>query len=440
MVGFGIAGLRAALSARAQDPNADIIVVSEEPYLTYSRCGLPFVLGGDIENFENLILASKNMLIMLKINLMLGFRAIDVIGNTLYIDSVDGRESKQINFDSLIITTGSKPFIPPIKNINLENVFTLRSIDDGIRIMKSLKNIKRFAIIGAGAIGLECAEAFSKRGLSVSVIELATKVLPNILDQDMASLVHEVVMRHNVNLKLNGKVKEILGVKKVEGLVVDDEIIECDAVLIATGVKANVTFAKNIGIELGSLAIKTNEFMETSKAGIYAAGDCAETINLVTSKPFTPYLGTVAYRQGNVAGFNAAGGSVKFLGSLGSVVLKIFDYEIGSTGLTVEQAEKEGINVITGKAKGHTKAEYYPSHGDIIIKLVFDSSTRRLLGCQIVGKSDVAQRINFLSAAISMKAKVDDVINFDTCYSPPVADVIEPIIRASEIALKKFKK
>ncbi|MEM2537777.1 MAG: FAD-dependent oxidoreductase [Candidatus Methanomethylicia archaeon] len=440
IVGFGTAGLRAALSAKAQNPGSNVIVVSEEQYLTYSRCGLPFVIGGDIKSFENLIVVSNAILQKSGIDLILGFRAIDVIGNTLYIDSIDGKESRQINFDSLVIATGSKPFIPHIKNVNINNVFTLRSIDDGIKIMKSLNNIRHFAIVGAGAIGLECAEAFSKRGLTVSVIELMPKVLPNILDHDMALLIQEDMVKHNVNLKLGKRVEEILGSNSVKGLVVNGEIIDCDAVLIATGVKADVVFAKNIGVELGSVAIKTDDFMETSKTGVYAAGDCVETKNLITSKPFTPYLGTVAYRQGNVAGANAAGGSMVFPGSLGSIVLRIFDYEIGFTGLTNEQAEKEGLNTIVSKVKWYTKAEYFPHHGDITVKLIFDANSRKLLGCQIVGTSDVAQRINLASMAISMGAKVDDLIKLDTCYSPPVADVIEPIVKASEIALKRFKK
>jgi len=440
IVGFGTAGLRAALSAKSQDPSVSVTVISEERYLTYSRCGLPFVIGGQIDSFEKLMVVSRNMLLRLGLDLMLGFRAVDVIGDTLYVEKVDSGEIKQIKFDSLIVATGSQSYLPPIRNLNLNNVFTLRSIDDCVKIINALGKVKHFVIVGAGAIGLECAEAFLRRGIKVHVVELMPKVLPNILDDDMASILQESIVKHNVTLKLNGRVNEVLGSNTVEGVVVNDEIIDCDAVLVSTGVRANVDFAKKIGLEIGSYAIKTNEFQETSKAGIYSAGDCVETRHLITSKPFTPYLGTVAYKQGNVAGVNAAGGSMKFHGTLGSMVLKVFDYEIGATGLNVEQAEKEGIKVIVGKTKWYTKAEYYPSHGDLTVKVIFNADNGRLIGGQIIGVSDVAQRVNLLSALISMKAIVDDVVNMETCYSPPVADIIEPVVRASEIALKKFRK
>jgi len=440
IVGFGTAGLRAALSAKSQDSSVSVTVVSEEPYLTYSRCGLPFVIGGQIESFEKLVVASRNMLLKLGVELMLGFRAVDAIGDTLYVEKVDGGESKQIKFDSLIVATGSRASLPPIRNLNVNNVFTLRGIDDGIKIVNALEKVRHFVVVGAGAIGLECAEAFLRRGIKVHVVELMPKVLPSILDDDMASILHESIVKHNVTLKLSGRVSEVLGSNTVEGVVVNDEVIDCDAILVSTGVKANVDFAKKIGLEIGSYAIKTNEFQETSKAGVYSAGDCAETKHLITLKPFAPYLGTVAYRQGNIAGTNAAGGSMRFNGALGSIVLKIFDYEVGATGLNVEQAEREGMKVIVGKAKWYTKAEYYPSHGDLTVKVVFDANNGRLIGGQIIGVSDVAQRINLLSALISMGATVDNIVNLDTCYSPPVADVIEPVVRASEIALKKFRR
>ncbi|MCS7097089.1 MAG: FAD-dependent oxidoreductase [Candidatus Methanomethylicia archaeon] len=442
VIGFGPAGLRASLSAKAQDSSSSITVISEEPYLTYSRCGLPFVISGDIESFDKLMI-SKNIILRSNIELMLGFKAIDAISDTLYIENIKSGETKQLKFDSLIIATGSRVAIPPIKNLdkylNSENVFTLRSIDDGIKILKLINKVKHLIIIGAGAIGLEAAEAFSKRGVMIDVIELMPKVLPTILDDDMALLIHENMIKHNIGLRLNSRVNEVFGSNRIEGVIVNNSNISCDSLLIATGVKSCVEFAKTINLELGSMAIKTNELQETSKANIYAAGDCAETRHLITSEPFVPYLGTVAYRQGNVAGVNAAGGFMRFQGALGSIVLKIFDYEVGATGLTVEKAENSGFKPVVGKVKWYTKAEYYPSHGDIIVKLVFDENTRRLIGGQIIGVSDVAQRVNILATAISLHATVDDLIKLDTCYSPPVADVIEPIVKASEIAFKKFR-
>ncbi|MEM2136330.1 MAG: FAD/NAD(P)-binding oxidoreductase [Candidatus Methanomethylicia archaeon] len=284
IIGFGTAGLRAALSARSQDPSANVTVISEEKYLTYSRCGLPFVLSGEIKSFDDLFVISRHTLARSNINLLLGFRAVDIIGDTLYIEN--GKESKQLHFDSIIFATGSRVLIPPISGVNLNNVFTLRNIDDGLKIINSISNLKHIVIVGAGAIGLECAEAFYKRGLSITIVELMPRILPNILDEDMAKIVQERIINSNIKLIVGKKIEEIYGSSVVEGVSIDGENIPCDAVLIATGVKANVNLAKNIGLNIGTMGIKTNMFQETSKASIYAAGDCAETRHLITSKPY----------------------------------------------------------------------------------------------------------------------------------------------------------
>ncbi|MCD6155346.1 MAG: FAD-dependent oxidoreductase [Candidatus Verstraetearchaeota archaeon] len=439
VVGLGAAGLWSAISARMKDSSADIYAFCDEKYFTYSRCGLPFVIGGEILRFNDLIITSEDILKRMRINFKLNCRVTDVVKDTVYYDSENG--SGQLKFDSLILATGSKPFIPPIKGVNLTNVFTLRTIDDGAKILNTLNSTKRSIIIGAGAIGLEVAEALTRRGLEVKIVELLPRVLPALLDEDMAKIVQKRLESNGVSLILGRGVDEIYGSGKVEGVAVGDENFQCDMVIVATGVRPNVDLAKNIGVNLGVTGgIKTSKIMETNIEGVFAAGDCAETVHLVNGKPFLPMLGTSAYRQGKVAGFNAAGGSRIFPGSLGSTVLKVFGVEIGSTGLTVERAVKEGFKVVVGKVRWYTKAEYYPTHEKINVKLVFDGESGRIIGGQIVGGEDVAQRVNLLAASIGWGMKVEDLCNIDTCYSPPVADTIEPIVRASELAFRKFKR
>ena len=439
IVGLGAAGLRAAIAARRVDPSSNITVVCDEPYTTYSRCGLPFVLGGEIDGFDRLVVASPQLLSKMRLNILLNSRVVDVQHDTVSVEGKDG--STNLRFDSLVLATGAKPFIPPIKGVELKNVFSLRTIDDGVRIAEALNSARRVVVVGAGAIGLEAAEAFVKRGVDVKVVELMPKVLPKLLDLDMAKIVYDGIVSHCYPIILGSGVSEIYGSESVEGVHVNDDDIPCDAVLIATGVRPDVELAKIAGLKLGvTRGILTDEHMRCSIDNIFAAGDCAETKHIVTGKPFLPLLGTVAYREGMVAGKNAVGDAAVFRGALGSMVLRICDFEVGSVGLTVELAKKEGFKVVVGKVKWYTKAEYYPTHREIVVKLIFNAEDGKIIGGQIVGGEAVAQRINLIAASIGWGITAEEMVNVDTCYSPPVADTIEPVTRAAELALRRLKK
>ncbi len=439
VIGFGPAGLWSAISARMQDPSAEITVLTDEKYLTYSRCGLPYVIGGEIEAFEHLIVASPARLKGMRISVYTESRVVDVEKSSVVYEC--NGYTKRISFDSLIIATGAYPFIPKIPGKDLKNVFTLRTIDDAMKILHCCKTARKIAIIGAGAIGLELSEALRRRGLEVMVVEMMPKVLPAILDADMSSIISNTLVKSGVSLLLNSKVEEIMGKAEVEGVIVDGEEHSCDAVILATGVKPRVDLAEKIGVKLGKLGgIAVDDFMRTSVEGVYAAGDCVEARHLVTGKSFLPFLGTVAYRQGKIAGKNAAGGTAIFRGALGSTVLKIFDVIIGSTGLTVEKAREEGYKVISSKVKWVTRAEYFPGYRDVIVKLVFNEENGKIIGGQVIGGEEVAQRVNLISLAIQSSLTAEELASMDTCYSPPVSDTIDPISRAAEIALKKLRR
>ena len=439
VVGLGPAGLWSAISARVADSSAEVVVLSDEKYLTYSRCGLPFVIGGEIGSFEELVITSIDKLKSLRIQVFLESRVVDVDGDEVVYEHRG--ELHRIKFSSLVLATGSKPFIPPIPGIDAGGVYSLRTINDGVAISKASMKARRALVIGAGAIGLEVAEALAERGLEVTVAEIMPRVLPAILDGDMARILSQAIRSSGVNLMLNSRVEEIIGNPTVSSAVVGEAEVPCDLVVVATGVRPNVDLARKVGVSIGATGgIETDEFMRTSIEGIYAAGDCAETKHLVTGRPFTPFLGSVAYRQGKVAGANAAGSSLRFAGSLGSTVLRVFGFEVGFTGLTCEQAKGEGIRTVVGKVKWLTKAEYYPGAREIVVKLVFRADDGKLIGGQIVGGEAVAQRINLLAAAIACGMDAESIASIDTCYSPPVADAIEPITRAAEIALRKLRK
>jgi NADH oxidase (H2O2-forming) len=294
--------------------------------------------------------------------------------------------------------------------------------------------------MGAGLIGLETAIAFHERGLNTTVVELLPQVLPQMLDADMAKLAQEILQQKGINILLGKGVEEFLGEEKVTGIVAGGEQINADLFVSAFGVRANTQLATNAGIVLGDTkAIKTNARMETSAKDVYAIGDCAEATHIVTQKPALPQLGTVAVRQGKVAGINSAGGYALFTGVLGSAVSRLFDTDVGVTGLTEAAAQRAKIETVTGTIASKTKAEYYPGALPIKVKLVVEKESERIIGAQIIGGEEVTQRINAISFAIQKQMIVRELAKADTAYAPPLCETWEPLILAAEMVLMKLR-
>ncbi len=379
---------------------------------------------------------------MMKLNLLLETTAtkVDTEAKTVEIQDKTGKQ-KKLPYDSLIIATGAFAFVPPIKGREKQGVYVVRTIGDGERIDKAIKaGAESAVVVGGGLIGLEVAIAFVERGLKTTVVELLPQILPAMLDADMARQVHEMLEQKGLRIIVGKGVDEILGTEKVAGVSVGGEQISADLVVVATGVRANVELAKNAGIATGDTrAIKVNARMETNLPGVYAIGDCTESINLVTGRPSLAQLGTVAVRQGKVAGINAAGGYSIFPGILGSAVTKFFETEIGVTGLTEFFAKRVGIRTVTGAISSKTKADYYPGALPIKVKLVVEKESQRIIGGQIIGGEEVTQRINALSFAIQKHMTVREFVKADTCYAPPLSETWEPMVLAAEIALRRLR-
>jgi len=364
--------------------------------------------------------------------------SINTEAKTVEIRDKTGKQEK-LSYDSLIITTGAYPFVPPIKGREKQGVYVLRTIEDGERIDEAIKNAKSAVVVGAGLIGLETAVALVERGLTTTVVELLPYVLPLMLDQDMASIVQKMLEERGMRVIVGRGVDEILGAEKATGVLVAGEQIPADIVMVATGVRANTELAQKAGIDVGlARAIKVNMRMETSVKDVYAAGDCVESVSLITHRPTISQLGTVAVRQAKVAGINAAGGYAVFPGVLGSAVTKMFDTEIGATGLTEFVAGRAGIQAVTGSITSKTRPEYYPGGKPIRIKIVVEKETQRIIGAQIVGGEEVSQRINALSFAIQKQMTIRELAKSDTCYAPPLAETWEPMVLAAEIALRRL--
>jgi NADH oxidase (H2O2-forming) len=442
IIGANAAGVDAASATRKKDRTAEITLVTNEKTAGYSRCGLPFVIGGKIAQFKDLIVYPSAYFQMLKLNLRTQTTAtfIDTKEKTVTIQTAEGT-TENLPYDSLIIATGADPFMPPIKGKEKHGILSLRSVEDGEKIDQAVRAGAKSAIImGAGLIGLELGVALIERGLQVTIIEMLPQILPQLLDADMAKLVQEHLEQKGMKILLNKTVEEILGDEKATGIRAGGETFTADMFISAFGVRANTKLAVDSGIPLGETrAIKTNSRMETDVKDAYAVGDCAETLHIVTHRPICPQLGTVAVRQGKVAGANVGGGYSQFTGVLVSAITMLFDIEAGATGISETAAAKNHIEVVVGAISSKTKADYYPTAKPIKVKLIVEKESERIIGAQIVGGEEVTQRINALSFAIQKQMTVRDLAKADTAYAPPMCETWEPMVLAAEMVLMKLR-
>ena len=442
IIGAHAAGVDAASAARKTDRTAEITLITDEKYAGYSRCGLPFVIGGHIPSFNNLIVFQPSYFQMMKLNLKTETKVTKIDTGKKTVLTVDKNgNTEEIPYDSLIIAAGASAFTPPIKGREKQGILPLRTIEDGQRIDQAIREgAKKAVVMGAGLIGLETAVALQERGLQVTVVEMLPQVLPAMLDADMAKIVQEMLEQKGIKILTNKPVEEFLGVDKVTGIVAGGEQINADLFVSAFGVRANIQLAVDAGIALGETRlIKTNARMETNIKDVYAVGDCAESINIITQRPTVQQLGTVAVRQGKVAGINAAGGYATFPGVVGSAVTELYDMQIGATGLTEAAAKRAGMDVITGTITSKTKAYYYPGASPIRVKLVVEKESQRIIGAQVIGGEEVTQRINAVSFTIQKQMTVRELAKADTAYAPPLNETWEPLVLAAEMVLMKLR-
>ncbi len=440
ILGANAAGTSAAAAARRTDKEAEIILIESEKYPAYSRCGLPYVLSGQVQNFEDLVIFPPKWYEMMNLDLRLGTVA-KTIGPADHVLMMleDGKE-KTIHYDSLILATGCRSSTPSIKGADKEGVYSLRTIDDGKRLQEAMKEAHSAVVIGAGMTGLETTHAFDEKNIVTTIAEASPQVCPTMLDMDTANLVTERLEDHGVNVITGSPVKEIVGTNQVEAVVVEDRKIQADIVLVATGARIN----NELGMQIGALfgvtgGLKVGADMSTSIPDIYSCGDGTECYSLIDGQPIRSQLRTTAARQGEVAGRNAAGGYTIFPGSLCSRVTKVFGFEIGSTGYTELHARGLGYKTISGSVDSRTRAEYFPGGQDIRVKLIVERDYGRIIGSQIVSGEETTQRVNMLATAIQNKMTVSELSKTDCCYSPPVNVTLEPVILAAEIAVSRLK-
>lgn len=446
IIGGVAAGAKAAAKVKRLLPDAIVEIYTDDTHVSYSSCGLPYYIEGNFADYRALLVRSVEEFKAAGIDVFLESKVekILVAQNQILVCTKD--KAELVSYDRLIIATGARPFIPPIKGVkDFNNVFTLRKIEDGIKIREKMLNSKHAVIIGSGFIGLELLEAFVKNGLEVAVLEKNNRIM-SAFDPDMSEIILQRLNSYvpkTYDFFIDETVVEITGENGVAKTVktLSGNEFKTDMVIISSGVVPNSELAKDAGIELGkSGAIKVNKLMQTSVPNIYACGDCTEEKHLVSGQYVWVPLGSTANKEGRCAALNAAGIYTEFEGVLGSAVSRCLNTTMSMTGLTEAEAFEFGYTPVSAIVSKSDMVSYMPEAGDITIKVLADRVTGLLLGGQAIGSVGADKRINSLATALLGHLTVEEFNNNDLTYSPPYSTTIDPLLNAMSILCKKISK
>jgi NADPH-dependent 2,4-dienoyl-CoA reductase/sulfur reductase-like enzyme/rhodanese-related sulfurtransferase len=445
VIGGTACGPKAACRARRCDLSARITLVEQGDNLSTATCGLPYYVSGVIDKESNMVARQPDYFRnVMDMEVLLQTKVVSIDRKSRKIELLNPRtgNTSSLGFDKLVLATGAMPAIPDWEGKNLKGIFSLVTLKDTNEIRGHLtqSGIKNATIIGAGLIGLEMAEAFVARGLKVTIIEARDWALPTLLDADMALHVEKHLQDKGVKLLFGQRVRGFIGDNggNVRRVVIGDTELDAGLVLLSVGVKPNIGLAKDSGLSIGTTGgIAVNEFLQTSDPDIYAGGDCVENINLITKEKMLAPLGSTANKHGRIIGTNVTGGKETFPGVTGTAIAKVFDYNVGRVGLTETQARSAGKEIVTAIIPGNEHATYYPNSKEIMIKLVAEKSSGRILGGQAVGQGDTSKRIDVLATAISFKATINDLANLDLAYAPPFNSAMDPLHNAANVIRNK---
>ena len=424
IIGGVAAGMSAAAKFKRLSPKDDVVVYEKGDIVSFGACGLPYYVGGFFEDSREMIARTPEQFRESGVEIHTKHEVTDVdfSSKKIKVKNLTTDEILEESYDKLMIASGARAIIPPIKNIDLENVVTLKTMDDGNKLRELMANdeYKKVAIIGAGFIGLEAVEAAKHRGKEVTVIQLQDRVLQEVFDKDITDLLEEELRESGVNLLLSETVVELIGDGKVSKVKTDKREIDADIVILATGVKPNTDFLKADEIKmLRNGAIVVDSYGRTSVEDVYSAGDCATINNLITGKEAYVPLATGANKLGRIVGENLAGQNNSFQGSMASSCIKVMNMEAARTGLSEKEVKELGFDYKTKFITDMNQTSYYPGRERIYVKLIYDAHTKVILGGQVAGYKDAVQRCNVLAACIYAKMTTDQLGMLDLCYSPP---------------------
>ena len=426
IVGGIAAGTSAAAKFKRNSPKDEVIIYEKGNIVSFGACGLPYYVGGFFDESENMIARTVDQFKESGVEVLTNHEvlSVDFENKKVIVKNLITEEEFEDSYDKLMIGSGARAIIPPIKNVNLKNVLTLKSMEDGKAIKGLLEdtNYNNITIIGAGFIGVEAIEAAKKRGKNITVVQLEDRILKEVFDKEITDLLEDEIRVHDVDLLLNETVLELIGDTIVTRVKTDKREFESDMVILATGVRPNTEFLKDSGIEmLRNGAIIVNKYGETSIKDVYAAGDCATINNMITNKEAYVPLATGANKLGRIIGDNLAGKRKAFQGSLASSCIKVMNIEAARTGLTEKEVKNLGFDYKTKFITDMNQTNYYPGGKKIYVKLIYDAHTKVILGGQVAGYKDAVQRCNVLAACIFAKMTTEQLGMLDLCYSPPFA-------------------
>lgn len=450
VIGGVAAGLKAASKARRGDPSAEITVVEKGEIISYGACGLPYYVAGEVAAIDDLMKTAVGIVRspayfqnIKNIKVLAGTLAtkIDRGGKKVEVKNLASGEEHSLAYDKLVIATGASPVKPPIPGIDLNNIFQLWHPRDAQAIRQGIeqKLYKNAVIVGAGLVGLEMAEALAGQGLAVSIVEMQEQVFPAFLDAEMAGSVAKYLEEKGVKLFTGHKVAAFEGAGAVAAVVTDKATLPADLVVLALGVRPNVGLAKDAGLAIGATgAIAVDENLRTSDPDIFAGGDCVENTNSISGKKVFAPMGSTANKHGRVIGENLTGGDAAFRGVLNTVVVKVMDLNVGKTGLTEREAKELGYEYVSVITAGHDKPHYMRGAKPIIVKLLADAKSKKVLGVQIVGEGEVAKRVDVVVAALTLGGTIDDLFAMDLAYAPPYNSPIDNVAVAANAIMNKL--
>jgi NADPH-dependent 2,4-dienoyl-CoA reductase/sulfur reductase-like enzyme/rhodanese-related sulfurtransferase len=449
VIGANAAGAKAASKAKRINPKADVTLIDRGKFISYGACGIPYYVSDTVADVKELmstpvgVIRDPHFFQKVKgvtVKISTDVIRIDRDAKIVHLLETETARNYALDYDRLILATGSTPFVPRFSNVDLTNILTVKSIEDAELLKNSALPGATACIVGGGLIGLETAEALRQKGLLVTVIEMRNQLLPGVLDPEMAFLVEKQLRQQNVTVLTGCTVTGFGGKTAVEEVLIGEQKLPADLVVLAPGVTPNVSLAKAAGITIGATgAIAVDLNLHTSDPDIFACGDCCETTHLVTGKKVHIPLGSTANKQGRVAGINAAGGGeAVFPGVIGTSILRVFNLNAGKTGLNEAEARSNGFDIETVLSPAHDKAHFFPGAKPIVLKLVAERTTGRLLGVQAVGEGAVDKRLDAAATAITFHATAEQLSQVDFAYAPPYSAAMDNLIVAADILKNKL--
>lgn len=443
VIGGVAAGTKTAAKLKRENRDFNVTLITKGENISYAGCGLPYYVGGVIENKEDLIVNTpKSFSDLTQVEVKTNIEAVEIDRENKSVKAKNLVNDEELSFkyDKLVIATGADPVKPPIEGIDLDGVYYMRTPNDAIAVREVVesKNVKRAVVVGGGFIGLEVAENLHEMGVKATLVEAMDHIMPGF-DDEVCTYVEDELLDNGIMVLTKERLTSIEGEEKVTKVRTDKRAMKADMIVMAVGIRANTKIASDCGLELEpNRTIKVNEYMQTNDENIYAVGDCVTVKNILSGKPAWSPMGSSANKEGRCLAKTLSGEKTPFDGVLGTGIVKLLDLNAARTGLTEKDAVNAGYEVESVIVPIDDKAHYYPDSKMIIIKLIANKNTKKLLGAQIFGEGNVDKQIDIVATAITFNATIADLQNLDLAYAPPFSTAIHPLGHAANVLLNKI--